>query len=319
MSRSSNRRWIAAFALASLAASTAASASPASDADVLLARGVELRRERKDAEALEHFERANKLLPTPRALTQIALAEQALNRWVEAEQHLMIALASADDPWIAQNRAALDEARDLIGKHLGWVTVKGAVDGAELFVNGRLVGRLPLAAPVRVVAGDVSLELRAEGFTPSSRGLQVLPGARTTETMTLERRADATARRPRPPPPHDDAPRGSSPKRTAGFVLGAIGMVGGGIGTYFGVRALSLKSDRDRECDVTGCSQTGLDADRDGRRAASFSVVGFAVGVAGLGASAWLLLTAAAPAAARPVLQLRVAPSHAGVSARWLF
>ena len=54
-------------------------------------------------------------------------------------------------------------------------------------LDGRLVGTLPLAAPLRVIAGTVNLEVRAEGHVPVQRRLVVDPGA------ALRARRDAQA------------------------------------------------------------------------------------------------------------------------------
>src|SRR5437868_3732788 len=76
----------------------------------LLKKGIELRRNGRDREALAEFQRAAQIGRTPRVTAQIALAEQALGMWVEAESHMREALASAQDPWVAKNRAVLEGA-----------------------------------------------------------------------------------------------------------------------------------------------------------------------------------------------------------------
>src|SRR6266705_1743487 len=73
----------------------------ADDADALIKQGVELRRAGNDQQALERFRRAYDLAPTPRALAQMGLAEQALARWVDGEAHLAKALIAPQDAWIS--------------------------------------------------------------------------------------------------------------------------------------------------------------------------------------------------------------------------
>jgi hypothetical protein len=86
----------------------AARAAVASDgaADALVARGLELRREGKAAEALELFERAYSLSPSPRTVGQMGLAEASLQRWLDAEKHLNTSLGVADDPWVRKTRVS---------------------------------------------------------------------------------------------------------------------------------------------------------------------------------------------------------------------
>ena len=165
----------------------ALAASPATDADAALKRGVELRRRGDDAQALAEFQRAFALVASPRALAQIGFAEQALGRWRDAEEHLGQALAGGDDAWIQNNRATLLKSRTAVGAHLGALEVLGAPPGAELRVEGRVVGRLPLARPVRVAAGNVGVEVRADGYLPASRSTNIAVGELTRETIGLQR------------------------------------------------------------------------------------------------------------------------------------
>jgi len=168
------------------APATAPAAAPATtEAEALILQGLQLREQGKDFDALQLFERAHALAPSPRALAQRALAEQALGRWVQAEEHLREALASTSDPWIVQHRAALEGALAVIGEHLGHLQINGGVAGAELRLDGRLVGRLPLSAPMRVVVGRPLLEVTLAGHYPVRREITIKAGSLSTETIEL--------------------------------------------------------------------------------------------------------------------------------------
>jgi hypothetical protein len=106
---------------------------------------------------------------TPRASAQLGLVEQALGRWDDAELHIAEALQAVGDAWIEKNRATLEKSLVLVRSHVASVQVSGEPDGAEVYVNGRLVGQLPLRDPVRVIAGEVDVEVRAAGY---QRGIQ---------------------------------------------------------------------------------------------------------------------------------------------------
>ncbi len=162
----------------------AGSAHAESEEDTLLAQGSELRRGGHDEQALAVFSRALAASGSPRARAQVALADQALGRWVDAERDLSVALA-ANDPWIEQHRRPLTTALDRIRKHLATLEVSANVVGAELFVNGSPVGTLPLQAPVRVVAGTLAIEARAIGFETQLRTIDVPAESRAREVMTL--------------------------------------------------------------------------------------------------------------------------------------
>jgi len=177
-----------AFAVALLFEATPVAAQES--ADELIDRGIDLREENRDADALALFERAHQLSPTPRALAQIALAEQALGRWLAAERHMSDALGLTD-PWIEERRAPLERALEATRRHLGRVEVTGGVPGAEVVVNGRSAGALPLDGPITVEAGTVVLEVRAAGYLAIQRSIQVAAGSLAREDITLQRRNDA--------------------------------------------------------------------------------------------------------------------------------
>jgi hypothetical protein len=156
----------------------------AQSADELIDEGVRLRGQGDDARALEVFERAYRLEPSPRALAQRALAEQALGRWVDAEAHLMGALAG-DDRWVAGRRRVLDEALVEIRSHLGRLIVETNVSTGELYADGHPIARLPLDDAVRLPAGTVEIELRSPGHRSARRSVVIRANETSRETLEL--------------------------------------------------------------------------------------------------------------------------------------
>ena len=158
-------------------------------AEAAIHRGVELRAVHDDLGALTEFKKAQRMCPNARATAQIALAEQALGRWLEAEEHMKEALSAAGDPWIAKSRATLDQALATIAEHLGDLEVVAprGPRGAEVYFNEHRVGVLPLARPARVVAGSSTLEVRAAGYHTLSRTVKVTPAGLAREVVELTR------------------------------------------------------------------------------------------------------------------------------------
>jgi tetratricopeptide (TPR) repeat protein len=146
--------------------------------------GVELRKQGQDEAALERFRRAYEIDRSPRSLAQIALAEQALGRWVEADADLRRALDAVDDSWIVRNREPLESAQRAIAERIGELTVVGP-PGASLFVDGISRGALPLAKPLRLPAGFVALEVRLAGRLPVSRQVLVPAHGAAREEVVL--------------------------------------------------------------------------------------------------------------------------------------
>jgi len=63
----------------------------------------------------------------------------------------------------------------------------------------------------------------------------------------------------------------------AGWVLVGVAALGAGLGTYFGVRAMSLKDESDARCAGTLCDAAGLDAFEDARAHAHGATASFAI------------------------------------------
>ncbi len=156
------------------------------DVEDLIRQGVELRRDGLDERALPLFQRAYSLAPTPRTAAQLGLVEMALGYRLEAEQHLRQALAAPRDLWVLKRRRELEDALVSVRAAIGYLTVTGEPAGAEVRVNGNLIGRLPLPDPVRLGEGPASVELRAPGYQAASRAISVTGGGRLSVQIALQ-------------------------------------------------------------------------------------------------------------------------------------
>ena len=129
---------------------TVASADPCVDG---VRDGVALRRQGRDVEALALFRDVVARCPQPRVRVQLAWAEQAVGRWIDAERDLRAALAGQGDAWVEQRRARLELDLAHIREHLGQLQITGGVAGAEVLLDGVVVATLPMAGPVSAVVG----------------------------------------------------------------------------------------------------------------------------------------------------------------------
>lgn len=233
------------------------STAPAVSEGDLVRKGVSLREQGKDAEALELFRTAYERHKTPRAHAQMGLAEQALGRWVEAEADLEGALGVADDAWITGNRAALEGALEQIRRRLGSLEILCETPGGELWIDGRLIGRLPMPRPIRLPAGTVSVRIQAPGHTSVNRSVEVVAGRLGRETfhmMPLEAVPNTpppglSARVTEPPP--SPAPPGQRRVVPRGVFWATVAatVVAGGLTTWSGLDVLS--ANRDYEANPT--------------------------------------------------------------------
>ncbi|MEZ4263102.1 MAG: PEGA domain-containing protein [Polyangiaceae bacterium] len=249
--------------VAALALAGAAWAGP-ERADELLDRGIALREQGKDDEALALFREALAERPTARARAQVALAEQALGMWVKAEADLTAALEARDDPWIAKNRAALEGALAIVAQHVGTLEVR-ASEPADLYLDGVRVGSTR-DKTVRAAVGRYALEVRAPGFQTATRTVEIRAGGVTRETLTLtlaprEPAPRVPGAKRAPDAPTNPAPSDGSAQRGIGWVVlgtggallatGAVGMlVRGGI-----------IDDYNRDCPGLGAAQQPPECD----------------------------------------------------------
>jgi hypothetical protein len=236
-----NQRWrrlaatatAVALALPLAGGAEAAQRAGSVDNEEIIRRGVELRRKRDEEGALREFRRAYEMSPTARAAAQMGLAERSLHRWVDAEAHLAEALAAREDPWIRQNRKVLEAELRLVSGKIGRVEITGEPAGAEVVVNTRIIGRLPLPAAARVEPGSVRVELRSPGYTSAAMTVKVNAGQTATVDIKLDRErtpsgatSAVTPPAPAETPPAPAASPSASPLTTPAVETPPVAMLG---------------------------------------------------------------------------------------------
>ncbi|MDO9021811.1 MAG: hypothetical protein Q8S73_44885 [Deltaproteobacteria bacterium] len=278
----------------------------------LLRRGVQLRQEGRDEAALREFDAASRLSHEPRITAQIALAEQALQRWLDADRHLREALSAGGDVYIARHRAVLEGALRDVDRHLASVLVTGGTPGAEVWLNGEHVGTLPMQDAAQVSPGDVALEVRAAGHATTTRNLTVAAGETLREEVASSNRPAERSRSalrvtaPLAARPPALAPPSGSARGTAGWVLlvGGVALTAGGMAglVVADVNATSFNSNRLCRVDPsTNLVWGGLDCMSDYDAGSTARVVGI-IGLAGGAVSliAGIIILATAPSRQSP-------------------
>jgi len=199
--RSGRAAWVGSLLLvmsaaAALAAPPAGGAAPGAgpSADELIAQALAFRRAGNDAAALPLLQRAYGRGRTPRAAAQLGFVEQALGVWVAAEAHLFEALTARRDPWVRRNVQLIEESLSMAHEHVGLIRVEVDVAGADVLIDGALVGRSPLPAGVRVATGPRRIEVRGAGFRSHVEMANVTAGKTASLIVHLQRAV------PLPPP-----------------------------------------------------------------------------------------------------------------------
>ena len=304
------KKFLYVIALAAVAVTVCPTLAMADEVEDLLRKGIDLRREGRDLDALETFRKANQLASTPRTVAQMGLAEQALGRWTDAFEHVEWALLARTDPWIAKNRSVLESSLATIRKHVGEVEILGDPKGAEVRIDGRLQGTLPLARSIHAAAGTVSVEVRAPGYLTVTRSVIVTPAELNRETIFLQQASSTSAGQAEParePERSTGSGDGGGPPAEHGSPswgrrLAWVGVAGAGLFAIGGATALLVReskarwfSDQTHACDENlpnKGSASCQDAYQTGQTATKLAVGSFiAAGVLGAAATALFLTT----------------------------
>src|SRR5688572_9113939 len=130
------------------------------ETEALLRRGIQLRREGADEAALAIFLEAEAQSPdSVRVLLHVATAAQAAGKWLMADEYLRKAAQHESDPYYQRYRSEIEEVRAATAQRVGQFRAVGEPEGAEVTLNGEVVGSLPMDLPKSVEAGTYVLEV----------------------------------------------------------------------------------------------------------------------------------------------------------------
>jgi len=294
--------------LAELASAQTGGASNRAAAEALFNEGRSLAAKGQYADACPKFEASQKLDPGLGTLLNLAECYEKLGKtasaWAEYKEAIPLARASGSKVRLdlATQRAQALEAR------LPMLTIRaaGATEeptGLEIRRDRVPVQPAELGSPIPVDPGPHIIEASAPGKQPWSSTVQAADASKVDVEVPALSAAAAGAAKPaaksappvRSPPLESTAAASSgSSQRTAAVVVGAVGVVGLGLGTVFGLGASSKWSDAKSKCTdyPYGCSPAALDDQSSAKSKAGVSTVAFIVGGAAIAGAAVLWFTA---------------------------
>lgn len=155
------------------------------EAKELFRRGVVLQKAGDCERAVVFFLRSRALVASAPNTLNAAVCLTGLGRYDEALElmetlltELRAELTEAERAWLGPEMARL---RGLVGG----LDVAGESD-TEVVIDGRLRGRLPLVAPIRVLPGAREVQLFKSGFRPQSVEIEIEAGKTETLKARLE-------------------------------------------------------------------------------------------------------------------------------------
>lgn len=253
--------------------------------------------------ACEKFRRSYARSPATGTLFNVGACEARLGRLASALAafEALEARLPADHPRMPEIRGRVAELRARAPR----LVVRLAEEtppAARLTLDGRPLPPSRLGEEIRLDPGRHAVEASA-GRASRSYEIELGPGASRVIEVSLPRDAAAP----------DEGPGAA---RIAGFSALGLGALGLTVGSVAGVLVLDRKATVDDLCpgEERACgSAEGVAASDAGRTLSGVSTVGFAFGLAGLGAGAWLLLASPGPSSS-PRAALRVSTGLGGAS-----
>lgn len=237
-------------------ATPAAPAKPA-DPNALLQSAEKKFKANDYAGALADYEASNTAKASPKADIGIARSHDKLGHFAEAvaAYDRLVAAAPKD------MKAETDEAKkrsDEIKAMPGKVHLETTPAGAQIIVDpkGEQDQPIPQTTPadLDLPAGKHKIKVQAEGYEPAEKEVDVTYASKQDVKVELTKKAEPTpptpppvvaepaTPAPTPPPPPPPEPRSKVPA----YVTGGVAILAVGIGTGFGIKALSQSSDFDK-------------------------------------------------------------------------
>jgi hypothetical protein len=296
-------------------------------ARVAATEGVKASNEKRWADAADLFTRAESLVHSPVHLLYLARAQEKLGKLVKARENYNRIIREhlapdAPNAFRQAQTAAQQEVGGLDGR-LAAITVKldGETGQVSVTMDGEKVPPALVGLPLPVDPGSHTFQATGTDLKSEPVTVSVAEGGKDVITLTVKSAPGSQAplvagsaaplpaatRAPVPAAPATTSPTyapagtpdqgapASSGLKIGGYVALGVGVVGVGVGTLFLLKSKSKKSDADALCNLPGgacplSKKSDVSAlDNDYKSAGTLSLVGYAVGGAGLVTGAVLL------------------------------
>jgi Tetratricopeptide repeat/PEGA domain len=127
-------------------------------------RGISLYADGEYVLALVEFERAYQLAPNYKVLYNIGQVRIQLGRYAKAREALQQYLEQGGDDIAAERRRAVSADLEMLAQRTAKLAITVSEAGAEISLDGQVVGTSPLGDPLVVDAGEHTVEVRKVGF-----------------------------------------------------------------------------------------------------------------------------------------------------------
>lgn len=237
------------------------------------------------ATACPRFAESQRLDPAPGTLLNLAACEEKQGKLSAARAHFQEALDAM--PSTDYRVAYAKEQLAAVDKRFARVTVKvtGGGAGAHVRRDGLELREGALGVALPTEPGAHVFVVEAPGRAPSKVAVTFAEGEEKTLELAMGAPSGVATTT-------EAAPASSANgRKIAGIAALAVGGAGIVTGAVTGLMFADAASTYKQHCDATSCDDEGRAAARTGKTLDIVSPVAFGVGVLGLGAGAYLLLT----------------------------
>lgn len=284
-------------------------------AEALFQEGRRLMSEERYDEACPKLEESQRLDPGGGTLLNVAVCHERIGRTATAWSEYREALAQArrdqrpDRQEYAQAR--LNELEPKLSYVIVRVPEAARVPGLRVLVGNVALGDGSWGTPLPVDPGTVTVLATAPDRRPFRRELQIAAQERSElEVPVLVPVQQAQSSEPKPPSAVPAESQTLESRRHWGIGIGLAGAASIAAGAFFGVWALHKKDQSDELCPNERCSVEGVNLNEDARLFARLSNLGFGLGLVGVGAASYLVLTSSDRGATTSSVRLQ--PQHGG-------
>ena len=312
-----------------------ASADQKAAAEALFDKGLQFMKQGEYAQACPYLEQSNAVERGIGTMLYLADCYERLGRtasaWAMFREAASAAQAEGQGERAQQGSTRAAALEPQLARLAILVPPAAQVPGLQVFRNGQSVPNAVWGVAIPVDPGAQRVEARAPGYEAWSHSESVGKGAQLsmtvppltaapTEPGTPQPLAASAAPEAAPPAAVEPAAdsresHAGSGQRTAAFITGGAGIVALGLGTYFGIDAMSKNSDAEDQCPNNECSSPGFEAHESAQTSATLANV-FVIGGGAL-VAAGLVLYFTAPKPEHASAQLRLGPSSASLSVKF--
>lgn len=317
-------RRVVSGAAACLVVLTACAASAQTDnkaiAESLFEEGRKLMGQQKYHQACRKFEASMRLDPAAGTQLNMAVCHEKEGKiataWSEFQDATVAARREgrADRAAFAQQHVKALEPQ--LPKLVLVVPKASRIPKLEIFGGGTPLLSAVWGTRVPINPGPETIEAHAPGYKPWKKEFKFVKGQVTKVVVPRLEKAPAAPSKPvvtAPTPVHEKRPPPPfwTTERTLGAVLGGVGVVGIGVGSYFGATAISKHKQSNSYCGDTTCkSQIGVDLTNDAKKNARLSDIAMGVGAVAVVTGAVLMITGGTSTTDGEMKSGKAAPLH---------